>query len=171
LVPFLLGNLIGSPQIVSSVLDAFRRRPDLGIVASAHYDLVRNHIAWDANFALADALAKRMNIALPPDSVLDFPSGSMFWARPAALAPLIDLNLTFGDFPAECGQIDGTLAHAIERLPYFGCEQAGLRWMKVRRAALVDQVPGLVRIEDPQALDRFMAGRPIELLSGVRTNG
>lgn len=39
----------------------------------------------------------------------------MFWIQVDALRPLLDLDLTVGDFDREHGQIDRTLAHAIER--------------------------------------------------------
>ena len=42
--------------------------------------------------------------------------GTMFWARMDYLDPLLDQFLTPGDFPPEEGQIDGTMAHAIERI-------------------------------------------------------
>ncbi|MFH7375964.1 rhamnan synthesis F family protein, partial [Pseudomonas syringae pv. tagetis] len=44
-----------------------------------------------------------------------FASGSMFWVRLQALRPLLDGHLLPSMFDVEAGQIDGTLAHAIER--------------------------------------------------------
>jgi hypothetical protein len=43
-------------------------------------------------------------------------------------ASLLDLDLKVSDFPDEQGQIDGTLAHAIERLFFNVCEVPGFRW-------------------------------------------
>ncbi len=39
----------------------------------------------------------------------------MFFARVDALKPLLSLGLTDDDFDIEAGQVDGTIAHAIER--------------------------------------------------------
>jgi lipopolysaccharide biosynthesis protein len=36
-----------------------------------------------------------------------FPAGAMFWARAAALAPLLKLSLRLSDFEEESGQTDG----------------------------------------------------------------
>jgi rhamnosyltransferase len=44
------------------------------------------------------------------------PVGTMFWYRPAALAPLFQLRLLSDDFPKEPIPNDGTILHCIERL-------------------------------------------------------
>ena len=50
-----------------------------------------------------------------------FPAGSMFWCKPAAIHSLLDLNLRWTSFDREFGQIDGTLAHGLERLLGLAC--------------------------------------------------
>ena len=127
---YLLRTLAGSPAITGSILEAFRSDPRLGIVMAQHWDPVRIWINWGDNFFVARDLARRMGIGLTPAHSIDFPAGSMFWARPAALGPILDLGLRVEDFPDEPVQDDGTLAHAIERLFLFACEAAGYRWVK-----------------------------------------
>jgi len=49
----------------------------------------------------------------------------MFWARAKALDALLGEELDINEFPLEEGQVNGTLAHAIERMLGEYVRQAG----------------------------------------------
>ncbi|WP_091735181.1 rhamnan synthesis F family protein [Phenylobacterium immobile] len=166
---FLLDNLLGSPDLVRGVVEAFTRLPNLGVLAPRTFAAVRPHMVWGDNFAASRDLAERLGVALSPDSPLDFPAGAMFWARTAALKPLLDLDLTVEDFDPEAGQKDGTLAHAVERLIFYACELAGLRWARAGHAGGLSAPETLIRASAPAMLRRCLTdgGRAV-LLPGRR---
>ena len=113
----LFDGLIGSASLISVVLDRFDCDPKLGLVYPAPpEDLPYWAYHWLSNAHLADPLFARLGVAGPPKGAyFDYPVGGMFWARVEALRPLLEAGFTHADFPAEAGQTDGTLAHALER--------------------------------------------------------
>ncbi|MCU6434919.1 methyltransferase domain-containing protein [Undibacterium sp. Jales W-56] len=154
---FLLNTLLGSSQIVESVFEAFSLNPLLGMIAPQHLDDVRPYVGWGWNFEHAQNFAHRMGISISLDGVVDFPSGSMFWARTAALRPLLDLQLNFRDFPEESGQIDGTLGHVIERMYFLVTEKAGFSWLKIALPSTHENgLERITRIENQQDLRDFL---------------
>lgn len=66
---------------------------------------------WGSNLERASEIYDK---ALPEQ--LSFPAGGMFWAKPAVISRLASFGLDLSDFEAEAGFVDGTTAHAIERL-------------------------------------------------------
>lgn len=160
---YLLDTLLGSPGVIRGVFEAFARAPRLGMLAPQHIDELRPWIRWGENHAQAEELAARMGFPLPHSAPLDFPSGSMFWARTAALRPLLDLHLGFDDFQDEAGQTDGTLAHAIERLYFLVCEQAGFDWLKITARGELHEQSGVTAVSSPQELDRFLPRHHLRL--------
>jgi lipopolysaccharide biosynthesis protein len=98
----------------NSILEAFKERPNLGMVGpEGHMLSVGQHSG--ANADALDYLVGRTG--LPKLRHSDkFVAGSMFWIRLRALRPLLDAHLADSEFDIEAGQIDGTLAHAVERV-------------------------------------------------------
>lgn len=114
---YLMTSLLGSKQRVAWILGTFASTPELGIVFPESFPSVPLWAhTWLSNAEWGRWLAKMLGFDIDTGSYLNFPAGSMFWARVSALKPLFDLNLTLDDFPEEKGQIEGTLHHAIERM-------------------------------------------------------
>ena len=153
----LIGSLAGSADTVRSIVAMFDADATLGLVMAEHIPAIRAMIGWYANYSRSAAVARRMGIEILPDDYVEYPAGSMFWARSAALRPLLDLNLGVEDFPPEAGQLEDTLQHAIERLMLHAAEQAGYRWAKVAAPDTVDDPARLRTITDAAALDAFLA--------------
>ena len=108
-----------------SILAMFHEDRRLGLVtAQGHLRSAEEFIG--GNRDNLDCLLQRMGLKRH-ESSLKFPAGSMYWIRLKALRPLLDTNLSAGDFEAEAGQIDGTMAHAIERAVGYCVESSGFR--------------------------------------------
>lgn len=90
---------------------------------------------WGPNRSIAEVVTwGRGWPTLPDDTTLTFPAGSMFWARAEALRPLQDLAIPFDAF-STTSALDGTLAHAVERLIGVSCANAG--WDQVFAAPVL----------------------------------
>ena len=163
----LFGSLAGSPAIVASILEIFRSDADVGMVISQHFEPIRPFVRWHHHFRSAARLARRMGFELTSRHAIDMASGSMFWARPAALRALLDLNLQLEDFPGERNQTNGTLAHAIERLLLFVCEASGYKWIKVSDPKLFSFRETIVAVPSPKVLGDFVATQSKSLLAHV----
>jgi hypothetical protein len=125
----LLRATIGRKQpMLDCIVAALATAPRIGLVFPA----IANTCAWDENFRLGESLARRMKLTADlTKPFFEYPAGMMFWCRPEALMPLVDLNLQWLDYPPEPLPEDGTIAHAIERLLPFLCEAGGFECASV----------------------------------------
>lgn len=115
----LFAALAGSPAATARAL-AWFGDPKVGLVGPGPYFRTAP-VYWMDDRARVEALAARIDAP----ARLGFFEGSMFWVRPAALAPLRGLDLPLEAFEAEAGQLDGTLHHALERLIPLAVTRAG----------------------------------------------
>lgn len=127
---YLLHALLGNKEIVESNLKLLSR-DGVGIVYPEHAAFIKPVINWGFDFPIARELLSRVGITLDVYNILEFPSGSMYWGRSNAIRDILDLHLNYDDFPEEDGQIDGTLAHAIERSLLLFAENAGYQWIRI----------------------------------------
>jgi lipopolysaccharide biosynthesis protein len=119
---FIWQNLIGGQHpMMDVIISRMTKDSGLGLVFPGDPHLSD----WDDNLPIARELAQRMGMRTPLAPFFDFPVGTMFWARSAALAPLFKLGLDWDDYPQEPVPIDGTILHALERLLPFVARHTG----------------------------------------------
>lgn len=112
-------NLLGSSVNIREIFALFDNEK-VGLIMPTDYFAIPHDLDWGgkSNLSIANDLLKKMGLASVSDvkERLEFPVGNMFWARTEAIKDLFELGLKEKDFPKESGQVNGTIAHAIERL-------------------------------------------------------
>lgn len=101
----------------------FAANPAIGLLGLNDY-WVSVQDYRDSHHARVRALAQRL---MPEQGEDDwhFFAGTMFWFRPQALSPLLELGLEIEAFEPEHDQREGTLAHAIERVVALAARAGG----------------------------------------------
>lgn len=130
---YLMESLLGTPKRITAIFQQFMQDQALGILFPAYYHSIKpliypqqsngGYIEPTPNdeyiHVLLDRAGKKKNEFHGIDFSI-YPAGDMFWFRGKTLEPFVNMNLTVDDFAIERGQVNGTLAHAIERMfPYF----------------------------------------------------
>ncbi|WP_312727859.1 glycoside hydrolase family 99-like domain-containing protein, partial [Stutzerimonas kunmingensis] len=112
----IMSSLCGSRSGVSQILNLFGGDAKVVYPAGdhvAHWD----SSGWSDNQDIAKALLRRhTKLDMADFDKTEFPQGSMFWGKGAALREFLSLPLDYNDFAEEPIAADATLAHALERL-------------------------------------------------------
>ena len=122
----LVGGILGTQTLVRDILDAYDLNRHLGLVAADGqlFGSRLNHWAW--NLQKLAQLGQRIGITTIPDEAR-FVGGTMFWIRASLLQRIEALNLTSDDFETEPIGVDGTMAHAVERMFGLVAYDAGMQ--------------------------------------------
>ncbi len=124
---YLLDNLLGSKDYVKSILDRMDIDNKVGLIYPKTYPKIETWIVWGENIEISRDLMNRLNLTPEYDEKPEFPAGNMFWARTEAVKQMFEVGFKFDDFPEEAGQLDLTLAHAIERSWYYIAKANGYK--------------------------------------------
>lgn len=128
----LLVNLMGSQALVEGIFDIFSDNKKVGLVFPEYHHSLNGQISWGTNFDISKKLAEEIGLKITKERIYLFPAGSMFWARTDALRGLFKRSLGWEDFPDESGQVDGTVAHAVERILGEICVNSGFKTVQVK---------------------------------------
>lgn len=112
-----LDGVLKDERTVKKILGYLRAaHPDAGLVfgeMTPMLPLMALH--WLYNSGRGKEILGQLHLRFE-DHMFFYPVGSFFWAKTNAIRPLFDLGLTYESFDEENGQVDGTLAHALERV-------------------------------------------------------
>ncbi|WP_279483065.1 rhamnan synthesis F family protein [Aureimonas sp. SK2] len=148
---FLTRSLLSGEGETPDALAAMERLPALGLVApEAHLLPLRSRIVLNGRITRRMIEAMGLGLSLTELEARRFAAGSMFWFRRQALAPFADPALE-PLFAPERGQLDGTAAHAAERLFAVVAERRGFV------AAGTEALPALQGAQPDAPADRLQA--------------
>ena len=127
---YLFDSLAGNLPRTLSCIDLINNT-NIGLIFSEYHDQVKDQINWGYDYDHASYLANLLKIQLNKDDFLVFPAGSMFWIHKSILKYLADIPWKSEKFEKEKGQIDGTLAHAFERMFVHASLKMGKEYIQV----------------------------------------
>ncbi len=107
-------NKLVCSENTERIIQIFNEDKNVGIVGPESR-IVSMTTCWGSNEKKVLRLAARLGVGSEKIMPASFVAGTMFYGRFSAITPLLNLAISDEDFEPETGQLDGTLAHAIER--------------------------------------------------------
>jgi FMN phosphatase YigB (HAD superfamily) len=130
---YLYAMLLGSDERVNAILTALQRDSSIGLIYPETYSGLPYWIhSWLADKSAAAILSNELGVIFDPDGYVDFPAGSMFWARPHALRPLVDLDPSMSHFHSGLPGGEGALRSALKRFIAISAQIQGYGYLVVR---------------------------------------
>jgi len=111
---YLTENVIGSDDQVSRQVAFLEANSRCAILYPENFEPIRKSTLTTSNSDVIEAILRRCDSGWSYE-YKDFPAGAMFWIRSAAILPFFPSLPPLDAYEPEQGQLDGTIAHALER--------------------------------------------------------
>lgn len=132
----LVDALLPNQKVVDEILSNIAGNEPVFIGAADHFVSLERYMGGNAGHissVLTELYGERAAQRIVKDAgTTGYFAGTMFWASFSVLRPLLGYHFMPEDFAAESGQIDGTLAHAIERLITIVANQEGATILQIK---------------------------------------
>ncbi|MDQ6703198.1 MAG: glycosyltransferase [Pseudomonadota bacterium] len=155
---YALEQMFGSPELVDSVMSFLEENEDVGFFFPDNYLDIKKYVEWGISAQLIDSLLERANLPkVERPKIAEFAAGSMAWFRTSAFRVLVDTFTTSEDFDLEDGQLDTTVAHAIEHVFPLVVKAQGFRavcYYPKRRSHLPTFEPRHMSVPAPRNAER-----------------
>jgi len=112
----ILDTLLGSQSGIHQIFELLSRDAKF-VYPAPNEKILIDKSGWADNYDIAKKLLPQLlGEKIEAYPLIEFPQGSMFWAKSGALSKFLNLPLTYTDFPSEPIPADGTMLHVLERL-------------------------------------------------------
>ena len=115
-----------NPTNINNFIEICSTQPEIGMIGPSGHILPIS-LYYGGNSENVMNILRRMGINEQKLGGSVFIAGTMFFATKDALLPILNIGLIDEEFEIESGQVDGTLAHALERVFSIIVNQFSLR--------------------------------------------
>jgi lipopolysaccharide biosynthesis protein len=170
-------SCLGRPEQLDWILHQMCAGAIIGLVGPQDH-VISMGMYYGENRKNVNWLASRLGIENIDPNHDRFIAGTMFVARSDALKPILALGLRPDEFEPELSQLDGTMAHAVERALAYSAMSAGFEIASVARdgAARREALRASSNVNygfadptpmDPEGTKKFSFKNLIRLVTGV----
>jgi len=140
---YLFKHLLGSTENIYRIFGEFIKNKKLGLIFPKSFSPIKSWLIWGGDVEQGknnvQNFLKRIDSEMELGDKPEFAAGDMFWARTKAIRKAFCSGIKQEDFPIENGQIDMTLAHAVERSWVYIAQHEGYTFKQMNQIDLLEE--------------------------------
>jgi len=139
---YLFKHLLGDTENIYRIFEEFEKNKKLGLVFPESFPPIISWLIWGGDIEQGkynvQKFLEKIGIEMFLGDKPEFAAGDMFWARTKAIRKAFCAGINQNDFPIESGQVDMTLAHAIERSWVYIAKHEGYTFKQINNKYFTD---------------------------------